>query len=146
MNEAAQQYWVEYWKDAEIPKSVSAWKFGDTPNRLAKQVVDGTKTATCSAYLFYELKNIPLPTTEDYSVILDHDENPIAIVKTIEVTIVPMNEITEEFAIAEGDESYKNWKEIHERYFRSKLNEVGHDFSDDILLVCERFRRIDIKK
>ncbi|MCH4566680.1 ASCH domain-containing protein [Bacillus sp. ES1-5] len=146
MNEAAQQYWTEYWKDAEIPKSVSAWQLGDTPNSLAQQVVDGTKTATCSAYLFYELKNIPLPTTDDYSVILDHDENPVAIVKTIEVTIVPMNEITEEFAIAEGDESYKNWKEIHERYFRSKLNEVGHGFSDDILLVCERFRRIDIKK
>lgn len=94
-------------KDAEIPKTVSAWKFGDTANRLAKQVVDGTKTATCSAYLFYELKNVPLPTTEDYSVILDYDENPVAIVKTIEVTIVPMNEITEEFAIAEGDERYK---------------------------------------
>ncbi|KFN02832.1 ASCH domain-containing protein [Bacillus clarus] len=146
MNEAAQQYWEGYWKGEEVPKSVSTWKFGDTPNRLAQQVVEGTKTATCSAYLLYELENIPLPTTEDYGVILDQDDNPVAIVKTTEVTIVPMNEITEEFAIAEGDGSYKNWKEIHEKYFRSKLNEMGHEFSEDMLLVCERFRRIDMKK
>ncbi|PFM66872.1 ASCH domain-containing protein [Bacillus cereus] len=146
MNAAAQRYWEEFWKNEEAPQNVSAWRFGDTPNRLAQQVVERTKTATCSAYLFYQLENIPIPTTEDYGVILDHDENPVAIVKTIEVTIVPMNEITEEFAIAEGDGSYTNWKEIHERYFRSKLDEVDHEFSEDMLLVCERFRIIDVRR
>ncbi|KEK24152.1 ASCH domain-containing protein [Bacillus gaemokensis] len=146
MNSAARLYWEEYWKDEEAPQSVSAWQFGDSSDYLAQLVIDGVKTATCSGHIFYELENVSLPTTGDYSVILNSNEKPVAIIQTVEVTLTPMNEVTEEFAIAEGDGSYQNWKEIHERYFRSKLNEIGHEFSKDMLLVCERFKLIDVKK
>lgn len=146
MNKAAQMYWEEYWKGGNAPPSVREWQFGDTPDYLAQLVIDGVKIATCSAYIFYDLENRPLPTQEDYGIILDSNGEPVAIIKTVEVNLIPMNEVTEEFAIAEGDGSYQNWKEIHTRFFKKRLSEIGHEFSEDMLLVCEYFKLIDVKK
>jgi uncharacterized protein YhfF len=111
MNQDAQAYWNEYWKDQYQPKSVSAWQFGADPDYLAQLVIDGIKTATCSGYIFYELENEPIPTTEDYNIILNSDNKPLTIIKTVEVTLTPMNEVTEEFAVAEGEgnRTYQYW-------------------------------------
>lgn len=147
MDHNARNYWNEYWKGQEQPQSVSAYPFGVEPDYIAQLVVDGVKTATCSGYIFYEMENEPLPTTEDYSIILDSDDKPVAIIKTSEVTITPMNEVTESFAFAEGegDRSYQYWWEAHEKFFKNELNEIGREFSENMLLVYERFRLIDVK-
>ncbi|MEI4624078.1 ASCH domain-containing protein [Bacillus pfraonensis] len=148
MNQLAQQYWNEYWKENEKPQTVSAWQFGASPDYLAQLVIDGVKTATCSGHIFYELENESLPTTNDYSIILNSSDEPVAIIKTIEVTLTPMNEVSEEFAIAEGegDRTYEYWKNTHIEFFTKELNEIGREFSEDMLLVCERFELIDVKK
>lgn len=148
MNQAAQLYWNNYWQDSIKPQSVSAWQFGSDPDTLAKLVVDGIKTATCSGYIFYELENEPLPTTDDYDIILNSNDEPVAITKTMEVTITPMNEVSEEFAIAEGegDRTYQYWWDEHEKFFKNELMAIGHDFSEDMLLVCERFELIHVRK
>ncbi|HJF33362.1 MAG TPA: ASCH domain-containing protein [Sporosarcina psychrophila] len=145
MNLAAQTYWDEFWRNDEKPASVNAWMFGGLPDELAQLVIDGKKTATCSSYALYELENEPLPTTDDYSIILNKDEQPVAIIKTVEVSLVPMNKVTEEFAISEGEGSYEDWKLAHVRFFTGELQPVGLKFSEDMLLVCERFILIDVQ-
>ena len=147
MNPATQIYWDEYWGNQEKPQSVSAWQFGATPDYLAQLVIDGIKTATCSGHIFYELENEPLPTTEDYNIILNSDDQPVAITKTVEVTITPMNKVSEEFAIAEGegDRTYRYWWEVHEEFFRNELHTIKREFSEDMILVCERFEVIHVK-
>ena len=147
MNKVSEEYWNDYWKNQEKPKSVSAWQFGDDPDTLAQLVVDGIKTATCSAYILYEIENEPMPTTEDYSIILNSEDEPVAIIKTVEVTITPMNEVSEEFAIAEGegDRTYQYWWDEHEKFFEKELSAIGHEFSEDMLLVCERFELIHVR-
>lgn len=146
MNQAAKEYWNQFWGDKERPTIVSAWMFGEAVDELAQAVIDGRKTATCSALVLYELENQPVPVVEEYSIILNSLEEPVAIIKTVDVSIIPMNEVTEEFALAEGDGSYRNWKEIHERYFKRELGKVGLEFSEDLLLVCERFELVDVKR
>lgn len=147
MNQAAQNYWEEYWRGKKKPRAVSAWQFGANPDHLAQLVMDGVKTATCSGHIFYELYDEPLPTTEDYSIILNSDDKPVAIIKTVDVTLTPMNEVTEEFAIAEGegDRTYRYWKDVHEEFFKQGLKDFDREFSKDMLLVCERFKLIDVK-
>jgi uncharacterized protein YhfF len=145
MNLAAQTYWDEFWRNDEKPASVNAWMFGGLPDELAQLVIDGKKTATCSSYALYELENEPLPTADDYSIILNRDEQPVAIIKTVEVSLVPMNKVTEEFAISEGEGSYEDWKSAHVRFFTGELQAVGLKFSEDMLLVCERFTLIDVQ-
>lgn len=146
MNQAAKLYWDKFWNGKSMSNSVSAWQFGVDPDTLAKLVVDGIKTATCSGYIFYELENETLPTTEDYNIILNSENKPVAITTTTEVTIKPMNEVSEEFAIAEGegDRTYRYWWNEHETFFTNELKAIGHEFSDDMLLVCERFKVIDV--
>ncbi|WP_409274717.1 ASCH domain-containing protein [Neobacillus sp. SCS-31] len=149
MNEASQLYWNEYWesRSQEKPRSVSAWQFGDDPDYLAHLVIDGVKTATCSGLIFYEIENAPLPSVEDYSIILNSKDEPLAIIKTVDVKIMPMNEVPEEFAIAEGegDKTYQYWKETHIKFFTEELSNLGLQFSEDMLVVCERFKLIDVK-
>ncbi|MGV3487521.1 MAG: ASCH domain-containing protein [Tuberibacillus sp.] len=147
MNEAALAYWNAYWKGKKAPERVSAWQFGADPDELARLVVEGVKTATCSAYILYELENEPLPTTEDYSIILNSKDEPVAIIKTVDVAITPMNQVNEAFAIAEGegDRTYEYWWAAHVKFFTEALNEVGYKFTEDLLLVCERFVLIDKK-
>lgn len=149
MNEASQLYWDEFWKSRyqEKPTRVSAWQFGADPDHLAQLVIDGVKSATCSGLIFYENENEPLPSVEDYSIILNSKDEPLAIIKTVEVKIMPMNEVPEEFAIAEGegDRTYQYWKEAHEKFFTKELRKLGLEFSEDIRLVCERFELVDVK-
>ena len=146
MNEAAQIYWDEFWKDAENPASVNAWMFGASPDELAQLVIDGKKTATCSGHVFYELENEPLPAIDEYSIILNGKEEPVAIIKIVDVSIMPMNKVPEEFALAEGEGPYEYWKSAHEEFFTTELKTVGLEFSEDMILVCERFRLIDVKE
>ncbi len=145
MNQAAKDYWEQFWGVEERPEVVSAWMFGESADELAQAVIEGRKTATCSAHVLYEMENESVPVIEEYSIILNSLEEPVAIIKTVEVSVIPMNEVTEEFALAEGDGSYRNWKEIHERYFKRELGKVGLEFTEDMLLVCEKFELVDVK-
>ncbi|GEK60147.1 RNA-binding protein [Marinococcus halophilus] len=143
MNQAADTYWKHFWqqRNEAPPEQVTAWSFGVDPDELAELVVSGVKTATCSAYMFYEIENEPLPSIGDYSIILNKAGDPVCIIQTTSVKIMPMNEVPEEFAEAEGegDRSYEYWWNAHEQFFTEALEEVGEIFREDMTVVCERF-------
>jgi len=147
MNTEAQVYWDEFW-DGDEPHPVNAWQFGCDPDELAQLVISGKKTATASAYIEYEVLNEPMPAVGNCSVILNSQDKPVAIIRTVDVQILPMNEVPLEFAIAEGegDLSYEHWWNGHKKFFTMELAELGKEFSEDMLVVCERFELIDVKK
>lgn len=98
-------------------------------------------------HLLYELEKEPLPKVDDFSVVLNSKEEPVCIIRTTEVKIMPMNEVPVDFAYAEGegDRSYNHWRTVHVEFFTNELKEVGMEFSEEMLLVCERFELIDVK-
>ncbi|WP_419960385.1 ASCH domain-containing protein [Psychrobacillus sp. BM2] len=147
MNKLAKKYWDTYWKGKETPLSVTSWQFGGIPDELAQLVKNGVKSATCSLHLFYELENEPLPKVDDYSIVLNSKDEPVCIIRTSDVKIMPMNEVPPNFAYAEGegDRSYDHWRKVHIEFFTNELKGVSREFSEDMLLVCERFELIDVK-
>lgn len=147
MNESAQKYWDTYWEGKETPLSVNSWQFGGIPDELAQLVKDGVKSATCSLHLLYEIENESLPKVNDYSIILNSMDEPVCMIRTSDVKIMPMNEVPPEFSFAEGegDRSYDHWRKVHIEFFTNELKEVGRKFSEEILLVCEYFELIDVK-
>lgn len=149
MNNQTKKYWDNYWanQQQQAPQKVTAWQFGAQPDYLAQQVINGMKTATCSGHIFYELEKEPLPAVNDYSVVVNSLDEPVAIIRTSEVSIMPMNEVPESFARAEGegDLSYEYWYRVHKEFFTMALKEHNLSFSDDMPLVCERFELIDVK-
>jgi len=151
MNEKAQQYWNKFWVGREQPVNVKAEQFGmpgtEMPDQLAQLIIDGVKTATCSNYEAYKQECEPIPEVGLYTIILNSKDDPVAIIKTTNVQIIPMNEVTPEFAAAEGegDLSYEYWYNGHKNYFSIELAEYGKEFTEDMLLVCERFELVDVK-
>lgn len=124
-----------------------AWSFGDGPemaDRLGGLVLAGRKTATCSALWELEAEGEPVARPGERSIILDGDDEPLCVVETTEVEVRRFDEVDEVFAHdeGEGDLSLAYWREAHRRFFVRTLPGIGRRFSEDMPLVCERFRVI----
>ncbi|GAB4426162.1 MAG: ASCH domain-containing protein [Anaerolineales bacterium] len=121
--------------------------WGDSPemaDELGALIVAGVKTATCSALWEYEAEGESLPETGAVTIVLDGGGAPIGIVETTEVTIRKYNQVDAAFARdeGEGDLSLSYWRAAHRRFFSRLLPEIGKEFSEEMPLVCERFRLI----
>ena len=121
------------------------WGVGpEMADELGALIVAGTKTATCSALWEWEAEGESPPETGTVTIVLDGRGEPIGIVETTEVTIRKYNEVDADFAReeGEGDLSLGYWQEAHKSFFSRTLKEIGREFSEDMMLVCERFRLI----
>ena len=67
---------------------------------------------------------------------------PVAVIQIESVEVMPMNEVSEEFALAEGEGDYQFWWDAHEKFFSDLLKEYDKEFSPDMLVVCERFKKV----
>ena len=47
----------QLWKQSGLTGEYEAWAFSDAPDKLAALVCEGTKTATCSSYDMYAVKD-----------------------------------------------------------------------------------------
>jgi uncharacterized protein YhfF len=147
---------LQFWRDyadrvpagqhrPETPASVFA--FGDS-KELADELVTlvrrGIKTATCSALWSYEEEQRPLPQKGDYSVVLDGNGVPVAVIETVEVFVAPFNEVPERFAYdeGEGDQSLAYWRQAHRNFFGRQRFKENRIFHEQMPLVCERFRLV----
>ncbi|WP_186380888.1 MULTISPECIES: ASCH domain-containing protein [Paenibacillus] len=146
-----QEYWQRFAKQNELNMDVpSAWMFGDGSKAMGDElgglVVSGMKTGTCSAHCAYELENEEIPKVGQYDIVLDGDNNPLAIIQMTQIEVVKMNEVTHEFARSEGegDLSYAYWYQEHVEFFTWQLSQYGLTFTPEILLVCQTFKVVDV--
>jgi uncharacterized protein YhfF len=128
-------------------KTYVAEGWGDSPamaDELGALVVQGTKTATCSALWEWQAEGNPIPQAGMITIALDGRGEPLCIVETVEVTVHNYNHVDADFAReeGEGDLSLNYWRRAHRNYFSRVLKKVGKEFSEDMPLVCERFRLI----
>ncbi|MFC5734615.1 ASCH domain-containing protein [Cytobacillus gottheilii] len=137
-------FWNEYCSLHQLENVTykDAFQFGAEPDWLADLVVEGKKTATTSGHVFYELENEPLPQAGEYSIVLNSSDEPVAIIKIDSVEVLPMDEVSEEFALAEGEGDYAFWWEAHENFFRNELKTYNLEFAPNMVVVCERFTKV----
>ena len=150
--EAIETYWQEFLATlpADSPYRDQPYDpdgFGDSPelaDELGALVLNGIKTGTCSSVWEWEAEGESLPEAGSIWIVLDGSGKPICITETYEVTICKYNEVDAEFARAEGegDLSLEYWREAHRNFFSRVLPKIGKEFSEDMPLVCERFRLI----
>lgn len=144
-----ERFWQTYLASrpdaATAPARYVAEQFGDSPqlaDELARLIVQGVKTATCSALWEWQAEGSPLPEVGLMTIVLDGRDEPLCIIETTEVTVRPFNEVDAQFAYEEGedDRSLEAWREAHWRYFSRVLPKIGKAPTPDMPLVCERFR------
>lgn len=126
-------------------KTYTSWAFGDGPamaEELAGLVKSGEKTATCSLYMLYELDDDPMPFAGELNIITTWEGQAEVITETVNVQVLPFNEVSEEFAAkeGEGDKSYDYWRRVHIEFFTNELKQIGKEFDESLLVVCEEFR------
>ncbi len=130
-------------------ETYEAWAFGDGPelaDKLGALVLAGRKTATCFALWEVEAGEETMARVGDRSVILDGGGEPLCVIETTEVTVRRFDEVDDGFAReeGEGDRSLEYWRGAHRRFFARTLPGIGRRFSEDMPLVCERFRVIHV--
>jgi uncharacterized protein YhfF len=150
--ETVQNYWERFL--ASLPpdspyhtKTYIAEGWGDGPamaDELGTLIAQGIKTATCSSFQEWEAEGNPIPEVGLITVVVDGRGEPLCIVETVEVTLRKYNEVDADFARAEGegDLSLEYWRQAHRNFFSRVLLKFDREFSEDMPLVCERFRVI----
>jgi uncharacterized protein YhfF len=120
-------------------RSLRSFAFGDSP-QLADELLDlvmrGIKTATCST------EDEPNTSTPgERWIVLDGRGEPRCVIESTEVTYRRFGQVDAAFAYeeGEGDRSLAYWRDAHRRYF----GRLGR-FSEDMMLMCERFRLVEV--
>ena len=145
-------YWMAFLKSlpegAEAaPSAYQAWGFGDSPqmaDALGALVRDGFKSATASLVWAYEAEDEPPPEVGDYSIILDGEGAPLCIIQTTEIYVRPFNKVDAEQAYleGEGDRSLTFWREAHWEFFSRECTLLGRKPSQEMPVLCERFKLV----
>ena len=140
-----------FWRDlanstdgADEERFYEAFYFGDSEelaDELAELVLRGTKRATAGSVCSYEEEGKPVPRDGDLSIVTNWSGQPLCVIETQSVQIVPFKDVTAEFAATEGegDGSLSFWREAHRQYFMRECARAGREFTEDMLVACERF-------
>ena len=126
----------------ESPYSV--WHFGDVQrmaDELAELACRGVKRATAGALWSYEVEGESVPAVGGLSVVTDWSGRAKCVVRTTGVEIAAFEDVTPEFAAAEGegDGSLEHWRQAHWDFFTRELRKLGKTPRLDMPVVCERF-------
>lgn len=129
----------------EDERFYEAFCFGDNEelaNSLGELVLRGTKRATAGAVWYFEAEGKRLPVAGDLSVVTDWSGKPLCVIETQSVEVVPFSEVSAEFAATEGegDGSLSFWQAAHREFFGRECTVAGREFSESMLVACERFR------
>ncbi|MGT2933425.1 ASCH domain-containing protein [Streptococcus catagoni] len=146
-NKKVQELWQRFITENSIENGkYEAWQFGFDADLLSQLVLDGKKSATTSAYLFYELEKEDLPQVNEYNIILNSQNDPVCITKTTKVYVTPFNKVSSEHAYKEGedDRTLASWKKAHQTFFTKELQVLNLEFKEDMEVVCEEFELVYI--
>ncbi|MFV0560829.1 MAG: ASCH domain-containing protein [Enterococcus sp.] len=146
MEHLVEDYWQNFCNTKNLEKTTTykSFSFSDTKemaNTLAHLVVHGRKTGTSSGAALYEIDNEPFPEAGEYSIILDGNDQPVCIIQTITIEILPFSEVTESHAKkeGEGDLSLAYWRDEHLKFFKPFYEENHLVFTEESEIVFEEF-------
>jgi uncharacterized protein YhfF len=137
-------FWIRFrtetGESAEGPRFVDA--FGDSPDmqtELADLVIAGDKRATAGLDRWYSGETRPRPG--DLALILNGCGEPVCVIRTTRVDVMPVTEVSADFAYeeGEGDKTLAWWLEAHRAFWRREAAREGFEYSDDLDVCCERF-------
>jgi len=118
------------------------FRFGDNEalcRELTKLVIDGKKTATCGAASVFNAGGEALPVPGRRDVALWWDGTPAVAIETLSVARRAFRDVPEDFALAEGEGTFEDWRRGHEAFFAR-----NGGFDPGMELVCERFRVVEV--
>lgn len=130
--------------------------FGLPGTELRRELTDlvlaGTKTATASLEVEWQLDGDPVPVPGFREAVIDADGRFVAVLETTECRVLRMADVDDAFARDEGEgfADAADWRAAHERFWngyldalRERLGDPGWALTDDTRIVCQRFRLVE---
>jgi uncharacterized protein YhfF len=142
----------DFWAGNERARSgldrsrfLESFAFGDSEylaGLLTPLVLSGAKRATASLVWTYEVTGKPQPKPGDLSIVTSWDKEPLCIIQTTEVAVVPFEEVSEDFARAEGEDdgTLASWRKNHMEFYGRECARIGRTPSPRMPVLCEHFR------
>jgi uncharacterized protein YhfF len=148
--ETLRSFWLAFAQATGEPddsRFYEAFAFGDSEglaHELTELVLRGTKRATAGSVWVFEAQGKPLPKPGDLSIVTNWAGEPLCVIETQSVQVLPFNEVGATFAAAEGegDGSLSFWRKAHTRYFTRECARIGRQFVESMPVACEHFRVI----
>ena len=120
---------------------------GPLRDQLVAAIVAGDKTTKTGLVADYEHENEPLPQPGLRQVVVDSAGNPVTVIETTAVRVMPLAEVDLAHALGEGEgyRSVADWRAGNERFWhsadmRNALSDPEFTVSDDTLVVAQTFR------
>jgi uncharacterized protein YhfF len=133
---------------AALPKAEFAFP-GPLRDKLVAAILSGAKTTTTGLLAEYRLEGEQLPEPGDRAVVVDSQDQPVAVIETTQVRVVPLAHVDLDHAIneGEGDTTVAGWRASHESFWHSdQMREAMGDsqftVDDTTEVVMERFRLV----
>lgn len=131
-------------KDVPMPKPFHFCDNEKDANECAELVIKKIKKATSTSLWWFNKNKVGLPKPGDVNIITDWKGIPKAIIKTIQVDHIPFSQVTEEYAMieGEGDFSLSYWQKIHWDYYTREMEPFGELPKEEMIIICEQFETI----
>lgn len=146
LSDAARAYWADC--AAGIgergDRAARTRRFGSTPEMsdlLLGLVLAGEKTITSTSPWLYDQDLQAAPVVGDYWVVMDGAGKPAAVLRTTEVTTMPMDQVTEDHSRHEGPtvRPIEAWRKVHWNFFTRVLAPLGKVPTADMPVTLEYF-------
>ena len=131
-----------------LPKNEMAFP-GPLRDQLVAAILDGSKTSTTAVLADYQLSGEALPEVGRREVVVDSDDQPVAVIELTELRVVPLAQVDLAHAVDEGEgfATVTEWRAEHERFWhspemRQAMNDPAFTVNDETMLVLQRFRLI----
>lgn len=143
------EYWDAFLKAQNLPETTpfsGELTFSNENDEFASMVsliLCGKKTCHFSSLDAYKIDMDPIPRAGNYYVLNDFENNPVAVLKTKKVEILPFDQIPWEMAQKEGiDYSLQNFRDRYEAFFMEESDIMGYTYTRDLPVIFEEFEVI----
>ena len=116
----------------DIPAYSVCFYDSNGTDEILDSIISGKKHANTGLYSLFQAQMQLLPKTGDHM-------QPRCITRTVKVEIIPFAEVTQDCALAEGDGTLTQWREVHRKAFETACAEIGTTFDESMKCVCEYF-------
>ena len=134
-----EKFWRKYSADLE---NYEVFDFGvdkKTSEKLKDLILTGKKKATTGLWK----EGTALPHVGSKAIILDYHKDPFAIIEYTQIFSVSFKEITEEYALLEGEnDSLEEWRVEHTIVFTQWLAAENREFTEDTQVVGHVFNLV----
>ena len=151
IEQSVSEMWTDYTesnsqlKNSEIPENEYFHDNEKDADRLAELTLNDKKKASSGLYSLYKHYQVDLPKVGKKLIITDFDGNAKAIIETTSVDTIPFKKISEDYAeldMGTNIEPLEKWKKAHWEFFAGAMEEIGEKPTEEMLVVCEKFKRI----